>query len=45
MTALPSSRLVDPVHFFDSLGNSVLSNTHLEQELQRLEEENEELKT
>lgn len=38
------SRLVDPVHFFNSLGRSVLTQNHLERENARLEKENGELK-
>lgn len=35
---------VDPVHLFDALGNSVLSNGHIRAENERLRAENEELK-
>lgn len=38
------SRLVNPVHFFDARGKSVLSNDHLEVENDRLRAENAELK-
>lgn len=38
------SRLVDPVHFFDARGKSVLSNDWQEKELDRLRKENAELK-
>lgn len=36
--------LRDPVHFFDALGRSVLSNEHLDTENDRLRKENDNLK-
>jgi hypothetical protein len=35
--------LIDPIHFFNERGHSVLSADHLHGELQRLRDENEEL--
>lgn len=37
-------RKVDPVHFFDSLGHSVLAQGHLQARVTELETENEELR-
>lgn len=38
------SRLVDPVHFFNARGKSVLTQDHLEARVEELETENAKLK-
>lgn len=38
------TRLVDPIHFFDSQGVSVLSRKHLEDEIAKLRQDNEQLR-
>jgi hypothetical protein len=38
------TRRVDPVHFFDGLGQSLLTVSHQSEIIDRLAEENEELK-
>lgn len=44
MSHFSKGRLVDPIHFFDARGKSVLTNDHLAAEVDRLTMENRELK-
>jgi hypothetical protein len=40
----PMSKKIDPIHFFNERGRSVVSDKHLEDEIAKLTKENEDLK-